>query len=96
MSPSLKENEEEFYWEHTSAVKAMHFVWNKTSKQFIGINTFGIRLRHECFDKWLREKRSIDFVLKHLAEANFDPEFFTRHENEIVNQFFKKSSQLVN
>jgi len=88
----LKPNEEEFYWEHSSGTKAMHFVWDKTSKQFIGINTFGIRLRHECFDKWLREKKSIDFVTAHLADANFDPEFFTRHEFEIIEQFKMKLS----
>ena len=86
----LKPNEEEFYWEHSSGTKAMHFVWDKPSKQFIGINTFGIRLRHECFDKWLREKKSIDFVTTHLAEANFDAEFFTRHEFEIIEQFKMK------
>jgi len=86
----LKPNEEEFYWEHSSGTKAMHFVWDKPSKQFIGINTFGIRLRHECFDKWLREKKSIDFVMAKLAEANFDPEFFTRHEFEIIEQFKMK------
>jgi NAD(P)H-nitrite reductase large subunit len=87
VSPALKENEEEFYWEHASGVKAMHFVWNKTSREFIGINTFGIRLRHKCFDNWLREKQPIDFVMEHLAEANFDPEFFTRHEFEIMEQY---------
>ena len=26
----------------------------------------------------------VDFVLDHLAEANFDPEFFDQHESEIV------------
>jgi NAD(P)H-nitrite reductase large subunit len=88
----LKPNEEEFYWEHQSGVKCVHIVWDKITNQFLGINTFGIRMRHECFDKWLREKKSIDFVMEHLAEANFDPEFFERHEGEIFREF-KKSSQ---
>jgi NAD(P)H-nitrite reductase large subunit len=88
----LKPNEEEFYWEHQSGVKCVHIVWDKITNQFLGINTFGIRMRHECFDKWLREKKSIDFVLEHLAKANFDPEFFERHEGEIFREF-KKSSQ---
>ncbi len=87
VSNELKEDEEGFYWEHGSGKKAMHFVWDKTTKVFIGINTFGIRLRHECFDRWLREKKSIDFVIQHLAEANFDPEFFDRHEKEIAKAF---------
>ena len=85
----LKPNEAEYYWEHSEGKKAMHFVWDKSSFQFLGINVFGIRLRHENFDRWLRERRSIQFVLTHLAEANFDPEFFDRHENEIQASFFK-------
>ncbi len=87
VSNELQENETEFYWEHESALKCMHFIWNKQSREFIGINTFGIRLRHECFDRWLREKQSIDYILAHLHEANFDPEFFSRHEKEIVKAF---------
>jgi NAD(P)H-nitrite reductase large subunit len=88
----LKSNEMEFYWEHASGVKCVHIVWDKITNQFLGINTFGIRMRHECFDIWLREKRSIDFVIEHLAEANFDPEFFSRHEDEIVSEYRKVTS----
>jgi hypothetical protein len=54
---------------------------------FRGINVFGIRLRHECFDRWLRAGASIQHVLLHLNEANFDPEFFTRYEEEIAAKF---------
>lgn len=86
----FKENETDFYWEHASGQKCMHFVWNKNSYEFIGINSFGIRLRHECFDRWLREKRTIQFVMEHLEEANFDPEFFVRHEKEITHAFNEK------
>ena len=59
----LSSNESEFYWEHRDGKKCMHFVWEKDSKKFLGINTFGIRLRHECFDHWLREGKSIGFIL---------------------------------
>jgi len=86
----LGNNETDFYWEHKSGIKSMHLVWDKDSDQFLGINSFGIRLRHECFDRWLREKQSIQFVLSHLAEANFDPEFFPRHESEIMESFSLK------
>ena len=88
----LRPNEGDFYWEHSSGTKAMHFTWSKSSKVFHGVNTFGIRLRHECFDKWLREKQTIDFVLHHLAEANFDPEFFAHHEDEIITSFRSKQN----
>jgi NAD(P)H-nitrite reductase large subunit len=82
----LKENEQEFYWEHSSGVKCVHLVWDKSSNEFVGINSFGIRLRHEVFDSWLRQRKSIQFVVENLHEANFDPEFFIRHEKEIVSE----------
>ncbi len=88
----LKSNELEFYWEHARGAKCVHVVWDKLTNQFLGLNTFGIRMRHECFDQWLREKRSIDFVMEHLDEANFDPEFFNRHEDEIVSEYKKVTS----
>jgi NAD(P)H-nitrite reductase large subunit len=87
-------DEQDFYWEHHSGKKAMHFVWNTPSKEFLGINTFGIRLRHECFDRWLREKKDIQFVIQNLAEANFDPEFYQRHEAEIISEFFNRHPSL--
>ena len=91
----LRPTEREFYWEHRDGTKCMHFVWDKDSKQFLGINTFGIRLRHECFDRWLRDRKSIGFVMEHLEEANFDPEFFKHHEEEISVAFSKSNPALV-
>ena len=54
---------------------------------FLGINTFGIRMRHEIFNRWLSQKKSIEFVMEHLADANFDPEFYKIHEASILEQF---------
>lgn len=95
VSSVLNHDEDEFYWEHTSGKKAMHFVWNKNTKVFIGMNTFGIRLRHEYFDHCIRAAKSIEFVIEHLAEANFDPEFFDRHEKEIFTAFSQSNLQTV-
>ncbi|MEC8831898.1 MAG: NAD(P)/FAD-dependent oxidoreductase, partial [Bacteroidota bacterium] len=60
---------------------------DKDSKIVLGINTFGIRLRHEIFDSWLSEKKTIDFVMEHLTDANFDPEFYKRFESQIVSKY---------
>ncbi len=90
----LGSNEADFYWEHKSGMKSMHVVWDKNTNQFLGINSFGIRLRHECFDQWLRQKQSLTFVLNHLEEANFDPEFFPKHESEIRASFAMKFPQV--
>ena len=49
-----------------------------------GFNLMGMRYRHKVCEAWIREERSPQYVLEHLAEANFDPEFFNRYEPEIV------------
>lgn len=78
----------DFYWEHPSGRKALHIIWDASSNKFLGINSFGIRLRHERFDRWLRDKRTVQYVMDHLTEANFDPEFAESHEEEIRGRFF--------
>jgi NAD(P)H-nitrite reductase large subunit len=83
----LQEGEKEFYWEHEKGEMCVHMIFNGDSRKFLGINTFGIRMRHEVFDRWLREGRSIDHVLEHLKDANFDPEFYKTYEGEIITQF---------
>jgi NAD(P)H-nitrite reductase large subunit len=90
-----RENEARFYWEHKEGNKCIHLNYDKTTREFIGINTFGIRMRHEFFDKILNEKRSVDYVLEHLADANFDPEFYKLHEPEIVAKFNQENNTTI-
>jgi NAD(P)H-nitrite reductase large subunit len=87
-----KANEARFYWEHADGNKCIHINYNKNTREFIGINTFGIRMRHEFFDKMLNEKQSVDYVLEHLADANFDPEFYKQYERNIVLKFNKENN----
>jgi hypothetical protein len=89
------DNEERFYWEHQDGLKAMHFVWDKNTGEFIGVNTYGVRLRHKLFDKWLKEKATIDTVMSNLNNANFDPEFFKHFEMDIINQFNQKTGKNI-
>lgn len=76
-----------FHWIHKDDDKCITVAFNKDTKQFTGINTFGIRMRHEIFDRWLTEKRDVYHVMEHLKDANFDPEFYAQYEKEIVGQF---------
>lgn len=78
------EYEQHFHWKHDDDTKCITVAFNKNTNEFLGINTFGIRMRHETFDKWLTEKRDVDYVMNHLAEANFDPEFYSKFESEIL------------
>ncbi len=87
-----KDNEARFYWEHENGKKCIHINYDKNTRAFIGINTFGIRMRHEFFNTILSKKQSVDYVLEHLADANFDPEFYKLHEPEIIAKFNQENN----
>ncbi len=91
----LQDGQSEFYWEHPDGKICMHFVFNSESKMFVGVNAFGIRLRHDVFDRWLNEGRDINYVLAHLKDANFDPEFYKAYENSVVSQYNSEMSENV-
>ncbi|WP_299618285.1 FAD/NAD(P)-binding oxidoreductase [uncultured Tenacibaculum sp.] len=86
-----RENEARFFWKDATGKKAIHLNYDRESHEFIGINTFGIRLRHEFFDKVLTNKKSVEHVLEYFKDANFDPEFFKQHEEDIVSKFNKEN-----
>jgi NADH oxidase (H2O2-forming) len=85
--PEPREGEAHFHWQHKEGRKCITINYHEGSRKFLGINNFGIRMRQETFDKWLTEERSIDYVIDHLKQANFDPEFYKRHEKEILKSF---------
>jgi len=87
-----KENESYFQWQHPNDFKCITISYDQNTRQFLGINTFGIRMRHETFNKWLTENKSIEFVLEYLADANFDPEFYKLHEAEILAKFNQENN----
>lgn len=84
--------EQHFHWKHPKEHICITIAFHKETNKFLGINTFGIRMRHHAFDKWLNEERSVEHVLAHLADANFDPEFYKLHESDIVAQFNKENN----
>ncbi len=88
-----KENELHLHWAHKDKTRFITIAFDKNNKRFLGINTFGIRMRHEVFDRWLTEERSVAFVLANLKEANFDPEFYKHYEKEIFNSFKENLQQ---
>ncbi|MBC7525049.1 MAG: NAD(P)/FAD-dependent oxidoreductase [Flavobacterium sp.] len=85
-----KGNEEQFYWEHASGKKAIRISFDKNNRVFLGINTFGIRMRHEFFDSVLTSNQTVDFVIHHLSEANFDPELYKSFTTEVQKQFINQ------
>lgn len=83
----MDEHMADFYWEDETGKKCIKIVFDKNTKAFIGINTFGIRMRHERFDAWLNQNSTVEHVIEHLKDANFDPEFYASQEEAIVQKF---------
>lgn len=87
ISPLPLTEEHHFAWKHTTKNKMIRLAFHPISRLFLGINTFGIRMRHEVFDQWLNQKASIETVIANLAQANFDPEFYPQYEPQIMAQW---------
>jgi hypothetical protein len=47
-------------------------------ERVIGFNMLGSRWSHEPLMEWVDERRNLDWVLKHLREAQYDEEFSPR------------------
>jgi NADPH-dependent 2,4-dienoyl-CoA reductase/sulfur reductase-like enzyme len=90
-----KDNEIHFHWKHQDDTKCITVATDKNSGAFLGINSFGIRMKHEVFDQWLTEKKSTDYVIQHLSEANFDPEFYSKFEKEILFAYKNQSETIT-
>ena len=79
--------EKHFHWKHPNENVAITLAYDENTKKFLGINTFGIRMRHELLDKILCEKKSVFCMIEQLANCNFDPEFFKTYEKKILLKF---------
>jgi len=77
--------EKNLYWEAKDFKHAIRVVY--TDESVIGFNLMGIRYRQAVCEKWIMEKRTVEYVLSHLSEANFDPEFFKQFEKEVIDLY---------
>jgi len=84
------EEMDSFYWEHPDGKICLRLLFKKANMEFVGVNTLGMRLRHAFFDKALKEKWTVGQVLSRFSLANFDPEFFKKHHEEIILAYNKK------
>lgn len=87
VKPQLEDGEEQFVWQSEDKKKLLRIVFEEKSMAVIGVNVLGIRMRHEVWDRWIAKEHKINFVMKHLELANFDPEFFKTYEYHIREKF---------
>ncbi len=87
--PDMEEHHDTFYWEHQSGRQALRFVYDKNDRSVFGINAFGMRLRHEVCEQWIKNRVPVDKAIKNLKKARFDPEYYHHHEQEINHAFIQ-------
>ena len=88
-----KPNEAHFHWMHPDQTKCLTVAFDKTTQAFLGINTFGIRMRHEIFNRWLDQNKTIDYVLEHLEIAHFDPEFYKTYYQKVLEKYNSENNR---
>lgn len=88
------ENTSDFYWEEAGGKIAFRARFTNEGV-LTGVNGMGIRLRHAVLEDWLVNKKSIDYVIEHLADANFDPEFYKAYEDEITGKYNKQFGKKI-
>ena len=75
----------DFWWRHPQRRIGLRIATEAGA--VVGVNAMGLRQRHVIWERWIAERRALIDVLPRLSEANFDPEFFRRHEGDIARSF---------
>lgn len=85
--PIINEEQGSFYWEHPKGKHAFRANYNKSDRSIIGFNLIGIRFRQVIAEEWIREKKTIEYVIENLNKGWFDPEFSKPFYLEIIKHF---------
>ncbi|GAB5521507.1 MAG: FAD-dependent oxidoreductase [Rhodothermales bacterium] len=84
--PERPEGVDTLYWQHPDKDQALRIDYEADSEAVVGFNLMGIRYRHDVCATWIDQRAPLAYVLKHLAAANFDPEFTPRAELNAVSR----------
>ncbi len=87
--------EASFYWQHADGRHCVRIVYDAASEQVVGFNFFGLRMRQDVCQGWIRDRLSVDEVVARLREAHFDPEFFRRFEPEIAAEYNRRRGKAI-
>ncbi len=75
INATLAEGEATHYWEHPAGRQCVRINYRTDDQRVVGVHALGLRLRHAVIDRWLQERRPLDYVLNHIRQADFNPEF---------------------
>lgn len=75
MNATLPDGEATHYWEHPDGRQCVRINYRTDDQRVIGVHALGLRLRHAVCDRWIQDRRPLDYVLQQFQQANFNPEF---------------------
>ncbi|MDP2413094.1 NAD(P)/FAD-dependent oxidoreductase [Daejeonella sp.] len=87
--PEINDQQKSFYWEHLNGKHAFRANYSNKDESILGFNFIGIRFRQAIAEDWIREHKTIDFVIQNLKKGWFDPEFSKAYYNDISHSYLQ-------
>jgi NADPH-dependent 2,4-dienoyl-CoA reductase/sulfur reductase-like enzyme len=88
VNPELSENESSIFWKNASGTQSIRLNYlNVPENTISGFVLLNVRYRQEICEKWILEKRPLEYVVMNLRKANFDPEFHRHNEKGILQAY---------
>jgi len=81
------ENRFHFEWQDQQKESSVVIEVENESGQVTGISLLGIRARHEIIENWLKKKVTLEYLISHFNEINFNPEFYPNLHKELKRKF---------
>ena len=78
-------DEENLFWEHPNHKHSARIV--HVGGELIGLQSMGMRWRHEVAEPWLVRRKPVREVIEELPALDFDPEFTRQHTPAIQAAF---------
>jgi NAD(P)H-nitrite reductase large subunit len=81
------DEEKQWFWQHPQKNILLRWAFHPDTHRLLGINSFGIRIRHEVLQDWLLSDTTVETALENFPAATFDPEFTQNYQPEIQAAF---------
>lgn len=81
------DEEKQWFWQHPQKNILLRWAFHPDTHRLMGINSFGIRIRHEVMHDWLLSDTTVETALENFPAATFDPEFTQNYQPEIQAAF---------
>ncbi len=88
----INQDQKTYYWEHPNGKHAFRASYSIQDDRILGFNFIGIRFRQVVAEEWIREGKTISFVMQNLKKGSFDPEFSKAFYNDILLNYNKSLS----